>query len=74
VTLYQEKPAFSLSVNILLSSVAGAMPNSACRSFDTAVLMSSSHRLFILYFPHQVRPPLMTARVSTAMLLGSCHW
>jgi hypothetical protein len=31
--------------------VAAAIPNSASRLFDTAVLMSSSHRLLILPFP-----------------------
>jgi hypothetical protein len=29
------------------------MPNSACRLFDTAVLMSSSHRPLILHSPEQ---------------------
>jgi hypothetical protein len=29
----------------------GAMPNSACWLFDTAVLMSSSHRLLIICSP-----------------------
>jgi hypothetical protein len=33
------------------SSVAGAMPNSACRSLSTTVLMSSSHRLLIICSP-----------------------
>jgi hypothetical protein len=32
----------------LYSSAAGAMPNAACQLFDIAVLMSVSHRLFII--------------------------
>jgi hypothetical protein len=35
-----------------VDSVAGAMPNSACRLFDTAVLTSSSHRPLILHSPY----------------------
>jgi hypothetical protein len=37
---------------ILPSSVAGAVPNSACWLLGTAVLMSRSHRLFIICSPH----------------------
>jgi hypothetical protein len=35
----------------LLSSVAGAGPNSACRSLSTTMLMTSSHRP-LLNTPH----------------------
>jgi hypothetical protein len=37
---------------LLVSSAAGAVPNSACRSLSTTVLMSSSHRLLIIHSPH----------------------
>jgi hypothetical protein len=35
----------------LLSSVAGAVPNLACRSLSTTVLMSDTHRLLIIHSP-----------------------
>jgi hypothetical protein len=43
----------SLSLSLSLFSVAGAVPNSACRSLSTTVLMSSSHRLPIIRSPHR---------------------
>jgi hypothetical protein len=37
---------------LLVSSVAEAMPNQACRSLSTTVLMASSHR-FLIISPHK---------------------
>jgi hypothetical protein len=44
-------------------SVAGAVPNSACRLFDTAVFMSRSYRLLIIHSPQ----PRIT------YINGECH-
>jgi hypothetical protein len=44
---------------LLLSSAAGAMPNSACRSLTTTVIMSSSHWLLIICSPQLTLYPLV---------------
>jgi hypothetical protein len=52
-------PIIGHSCTCLFSSAAGAVPDSACRLFDTAVsnmsavLMSRSHRLLILHSPQK---------------------
>jgi hypothetical protein len=43
--------AAELHFAFFLSSAAGSMPNSACRSLSTTVLMTSSHRLLINQLP-----------------------
>jgi hypothetical protein len=80
VTLENRRNLFS-NVNILgkaavlhfalYSSVAGAMPNSAYRLFDTAVLMSRSHTLLILRSPHKNFPlSSSSSPISTFVLLS----
>jgi hypothetical protein len=36
-------------------SLLWLVPNSACRSLSTIMLMSSSHRLLIIHSPHKIR-------------------
>jgi hypothetical protein len=47
------RKAAVLHLPFSLSSVAGAVPNSACRSLSITVVMTSSHGLLIIHSPHE---------------------